>query len=270
MPVVNLDNIKMFYQISGEGEPLILLAGFGVDHRVWQTIVAGLADQFKVIVLDNRGIGQSSTPDYPYTIDMMADDVVQFCQALNIKQAHFLGGSMGGAIVQTLGYRYPELCRSLIIYNSFAEISERYSWFAKAKLKAMQLNLPTRVLAELSVGWVFSNSFLAQTELIDGLLDMAAINPYLQTEIGYRCQLNALLNFNSNSWLAKIKVPTLIIGSDQDLIVPVEDFHYLAATIPEAEYYQFNGAGHTPHLEEPERFKEVVLNFCQHYTDGGK
>ena len=127
MPVAQLKDVNLYYEIHGEGFPLILIAGFTADRTVWETILSDLAKHYQVIAFDNRGVGQSGCPDYPYTVDMMANDVVHLCKHLGITQAYFMGNSMGGAIAQTLCYHYPQLVKAAVLECTFSKISINFS-----------------------------------------------------------------------------------------------------------------------------------------------
>jgi pimeloyl-ACP methyl ester carboxylesterase len=94
MPKITVNDITMYYETHGEGEPLILISGFGADHLMWDEVVSRLKNNYKVIVFDNRGAGQTDVPQKPYTIAEMSDDTAQLCHQLHIKKAHFIGNSI--------------------------------------------------------------------------------------------------------------------------------------------------------------------------------
>lgn len=99
MPTAKLNDITMYYEVQGEGTPLIFIGGFSADHLVWAEQALAFMSDFQVITLDNRGAGQTTIPDGAYTVEQMADDVVSLCQHLDIEQAYFVGHSMGGCIL---------------------------------------------------------------------------------------------------------------------------------------------------------------------------
>ena len=101
MPKVN--DIEMYYEVHGEGTPLVLIQGYGGSSTDWiPEIIQGFEDEFKVIIFDNRGTGQSDKPDVEYSIKMMADDVTCLMESIGIQRAHVLGLSMGGVIAQEM------------------------------------------------------------------------------------------------------------------------------------------------------------------------
>ena len=120
MPTVRVNDIDMYYEIHGEGEPVVLIAGLNSDHTLYQKlgIIPRLAERYKVVAFDNRGVGQSGKPDIPYSIEMMADDTAGLLHALGIEQAHLLGTSMGGRIATALALRHPQQVKSLILVST--------------------------------------------------------------------------------------------------------------------------------------------------------
>lgn len=263
MPKITANNIDIYYERHGKGQPLVLVGGFSVDHKVWQSVIEPLKNNFEVIVFDNRGAGQTDCPDLNYTIEMMVDDTIALCSALHLDACHFIGSSMGGAIVQTIAHKFPEKVLTAIIENSFMHIDIRFALKAKGHLSAMQAGISQRTLTEISLGWAFSSNFLNQGNMAESIITLSLANPFPFTEVGYRNQLQALLNFNSEQWLSKIKAPCLVMGSDKDMITYEEHMKQMAQLIPNAQYYSFKGVGHVPHIEQPELFCEVVNNYIE-------
>src|SRR5437879_2360296 len=107
MPKVTVNGIRMFYEETGGGEPLILIMGFGGDHLAWAFQVRALAAHYRVVTFDNRGAGQSDAPEPPYTIRTMADDTAGLIAALGIERAHVVGVSMGGMSAQGVALAHP-------------------------------------------------------------------------------------------------------------------------------------------------------------------
>ena len=107
---------ELYYEIHGEGAPLVLIMGIGYDASLWGLYqVPALSKEFQVIVFDNRDVGRSSKANGPYTIADMADDVAGLMDGLQIKRAHMLGISMGGMIALEFALRHPERVDKLIL-----------------------------------------------------------------------------------------------------------------------------------------------------------
>ncbi|HLH62615.1 MAG TPA: alpha/beta hydrolase [Ktedonobacteraceae bacterium] len=118
MPTVRVNDIDMYYEIHGAGEPLVLIAGLNSDHAMYRGVLPQLAAKYRVIAFDNRGVGQTDKPDIPYSIEMMANDTAGLLQALDITRAHILGTSMGGRIAVALTLKHPDLVKSLILVST--------------------------------------------------------------------------------------------------------------------------------------------------------
>lgn len=264
MPAIKVNDISMYYEIHGEGEPLVFVAGFSANNSAWKMVAQDFAKKYKVILFDNRGCGQSACPDYPYTIDMMAKDVVELCKALNLDRVNMVGNSMGGAIVQSIAYKYPEILIKGVISNSLAKFETKYGLVAKNLAEFINAKINRRSIIEaLTLPWIFSTNFLCQAGMVERLVDIFLNDPYPTSVIGLKNQWHATDTFDATSWVSKIKVPCLVIAGDDDIITSEKQVVQFAQTIPGAEYYCFKDAGHLPHIEHPKLFSEVVMRFLE-------
>ncbi|MBS0352098.1 MAG: alpha/beta fold hydrolase [Proteobacteria bacterium] len=266
MPEVTVDhNLNLYYEIYGQGDPIVFIHGFAVDHLVFSGLTNYLQSGYQLVLLDNRGSGQSDCPDSPYTVETMAEDVAALCRTLNLERCHFIGHSLGGMILQRLAYRHPKLVRSAILCNTEMKIDIRYAMTAKARLVFLQEHCSPRALIENGMGWTFSSSFLERPGMIEDIISLRLANPFPITETGYQHQLHALLNFNSKDWVDQINVPCLVTGSDQDIIMRELNVKELAKKIANAKYHSFKGVGHAPFIEQPELFCKVLKAFFKQH-----
>lgn len=113
-------NLNLNYLKSGRGHPVVLIHGMGSDHTVWEGLVPLLRDDYETIAVDLRGHGHSSKTIGPYSIELFAEDIYLFLESQNIDQAHFIGHSMGGLVLQELAVKHPERFKSLTLISSFA------------------------------------------------------------------------------------------------------------------------------------------------------
>jgi 3-oxoadipate enol-lactonase len=264
MPKIKVNDINLYYEVHGEGQPLVFVAGFSANHSVWQSVAHEFAKKYKVILFDNRGCGQSDCPDYPYTMEMLAKDVVELCRVLNFGHVHMVGNSMGAKIVQTIAYKYPEILLKGVACNAGMKVDIKYALVAKHLVEFIEAKINVRsVIEALTLPWVYSSNFLQQPGMVDTIVNIIMNDPNPTSLLGLKNQLHTLTTFDSTSWVSKIKTPCLIIGSDEDLIVSAFQTVELAQEIPNAEYYCFKGAGHLPHIEQPKLFTEVVMQFLE-------
>lgn len=261
MPKIKVNDIAMYYEMHGQGDPIIFIAGFSSDHLIWNPTIEFFKKEYQVFVLDNRGAGQTDVPKGPYSLEQMTDDVAAFCQHQSIKQAVFVGNSMGGFITQMLGRKYPELVRALIISNSAMSIACTFNIYLKAQLELLKANAPLASLIKASCAWVFSYRFLSLPGVMEQLVQMTLENPYPFTITGYEAQYAALEKFNSTTWAQDILVPSFVMAGDEDLIFIKTSVKALADAIPNAEFYSFKECGHIPALEFPKEFYQIVKKY---------
>ncbi|MGL5742725.1 MAG: alpha/beta fold hydrolase [Legionella sp.] len=220
MPRIKVNDINMYYEVHGQGEPVVCIGGFSSDHTIWSELPEYFKDKYQLVLFDNRGAGQTDIPDGPYSIEQMANDVVDLCSALEIKHAHFVGNSMGGFMLQHLAFRHPELVKSAIIGNSGASIHTVFHVYVDAQLELLKANAPLKSLLKASSSLAFSYHFLSQPGALEQLIQLVLDNPYPFTVKGYEGQYADLEQLDSRDWIQKINVPVLVLGAEDDLIIP--------------------------------------------------
>jgi pimeloyl-ACP methyl ester carboxylesterase len=263
MPDVQLKDVRLYYESHGEGEPLILIPGFGTGLWIWYKQVPAFAERFRTIVFDPRGVSRSEQRDEPVTIRTIADDVAALLDALEIESAHVLGASFGGFVAQEFALAYPEKARSLVLCcTSFGGV--RHCPPSVETLQAIAstkgLNTEERVRENLLIA--FSPEFVAeQPEEIARVIKLRAAN--FVPEHAYLHQLQAAMAFNTEARVAQISTPTLVLTGDADVIVPSENSRNLAALIPGARRKVVAGGSHTFFIEKSEEFNRVVTDFIE-------
>ncbi|MDJ0702896.1 MAG: alpha/beta fold hydrolase [Leptolyngbyaceae cyanobacterium MO_188.B28] len=159
MSIIQVNGIDLFYAIEGskDYEFLLLIAGFDGDSSTWTAMMPSLAEQYRVLYFDNRGVGQSSAPDSPYSIKQMAMDAAALLEHLNISKVHVAGHSMGGQIAQELALACPEKVQSLIILASWASMDEK----GKALIELfgdLAQTLEGTLYQKVLLPWLFTNT----------------------------------------------------------------------------------------------------------------
>ena len=125
MPTAKIKNIDCYYEIYGEGVPMLLIGGLASDSQSWQGVIDGLMKDFKIIVFDNRGVGRTKCPEGSFDVKTMAEDAVMLLDSLGIEKANILGHSMGGYIAQEIAIAHPGRVDKLILESTAAVTSER-------------------------------------------------------------------------------------------------------------------------------------------------
>jgi len=261
VPSVRVRDIQLFYQDVGEGDPVLLIMGFGGDHLAWAMQMADFAARHRVIAFDNRGVGQSDAPDAPYTTRMMADDALGLMDALGVDSAHVLGVSMGGMIAQELVLARPDRVRSLHLACTFGR-PDPYMLALNSAWREMRIGLGRESTLRTLGLWLFSpTTYAERPELIEALLQTSLANPYPQSLIGFLRQGEAVAAHDALERLGAIRCPTLVSVAEDDILVPPRFAREIVARIPGAELRTIPAAGHGYFLERPDLFNELSLEF---------
>jgi pimeloyl-ACP methyl ester carboxylesterase len=238
--------------------------GIGYDSSLWTLQqVPVLSTCFRVIILDNRDVGRSSTVSHSYTIADMADDLAGLVDALGIERTHVLGLSMGAMIAQEFALRHANRLDRLVLTGcggaparSAVDPIGIWSW-VKAN------DATGEVFGGQQLTSLFSTAFLRNREAVQQTSALLAANPYPVTPEAYQRQAQAYLNFDSLDRLGGITAPTLVIVGEQDLVTPPWIAREVADAILGARFEVIRGAGssHVVPIERPDEFNQLVSNF---------
>lgn len=266
MPKVRVGDISMHYVEAGGGEPLVLIMGFGGDHLAWGFQLRAFAERYRVIAFDNRGVGQTDTPDSPYTTRMMATDTAGLMDALGIARAHVLGVSMGGMIAQELALGHPARVRTLQLHCTFGR-PDGYTRARGEVWQALRTSLTREAALRAIALWLFApQTYNERPEFVATLLDNALANPFPQSVTGFIQQRRAVEAHDALDRLGAIGCPTLVAVGEEDLLVPPRFSRELASRIPGAELRTVPGAGHVFFWEQPDAFNALCLDFLARHA----
>jgi 3-oxoadipate enol-lactonase len=261
---VQANGQELYYELHGEGPPLVLVMGIGYDSSLWTLAqVPVLSTQFQVILVDNRDAGRSSKAHHPYKIADMADDLAGLLDALGIQRSHLLGLSMGGMIAQEFALRHGDRLDRLVLAGTGAAPARSavdpiqiWSW--------VKANDPTgEVFGGQQFVSLFSTAFLRNRQAVCDTAELLASNPYPMSHEAYGRQADAYRQFDALDRLATITAPTLIVVGEQDLLTPPWIAREVAEAIPGARFEVIRGDGssHMVPIECPDEFNRLVLDF---------
>lgn len=255
--MVSTDNgIKLHYREKGQGEPLVLLHGFPLDGSMWEEQLDGLADRFRVISPDLRGCGKSEATERT-SMDEMADDVAALFARLGVKQAIVGGFSMGGYVAFALLRRHPGLVRGLILSNTKAEPDTEEGKAGRAKMAQAIRDQGASAAEAAMTPKLLSPG--APEELRRRLQrTMLAQRP----EGLAACVLAMADRPDATGQLGSIRIPTLVIGSDGDSIIPFAVSEATADAIPGAALRRIEDAGHAANAERPQEWNAAVRSWA--------
>jgi len=242
------DGLKIRYEIRGDGDPLVLIMGFSGSGRAWsEAFLAPFEKRFQLVVVDNRGTGESDKPDIGWTLGDMAADIAAVMDHARIPKSHVMGISMGGMIAQEYVLAYPNRVKGLVLGCTNCGVSRSIPARPEDLAKLMpRPDLPPAEAAKLAFsgacGKAFQASASGQKFLDDQIVEMGK---YPITPIHtFGRQGAAIQGFESFARLGQIKTPTLIIHGDDDVIIPVGNAEVLKRGIQGSRVHILKGAGH--------------------------
>lgn len=264
MPKASINGLKLYYEVDGTGEPLVLIPGFAAGRWIWFKQVAALYQNFRTISFDPRGISASDKPDGPQTIGLLANDVAHLLREISVESAHIVGASFGGFVAQEFALNFPSMTKKLVLCcTSFGGpnhvMPSPETLMALSSTKA--LNTEERMRANLLLAFTPEYVRTRVTE-VDRIVQLRATNEV--PEHVYLSQLQAAVQFNAESRVEAITAPTLVISGDADIIVPVQNSRNLAAKIPGARLRIVEGGSHTFFIERAAEFNGIVKEFLLH------
>ena len=268
---VHVNGLKFHVQTFGSGVPIIMIMGLGAPGDKWKHNYELLSKWFWCIVPDNRGAGLSDKPEAEsYTTEQMADDIIGIMDALDIKKAHVMGVSMGGAIAQQVALKVPDRVLSLILTSTFASVSPA---FKKALNLICELKEDTdpAVLKQLNL-WMTYGQYtqIHHPEKIEKSIEEDASYPYPMPVYAYKAQCGACLSHNTAGRLHELKMPVLIAAGAKDLFMNIEKTMELVHGISQAEFYLAPEGGHVHQWEYPGLYDSVVVGFLMKHTEETK
>jgi pimeloyl-ACP methyl ester carboxylesterase len=264
MPKVHANGIDIYYETTGSGDPLVLIAGLGYPLWQWHKMVPFLAERFQVVAFDNRGVGQTDKPAGPYSAQLLAADTVALLDALDIKKAVVAGHSMGGFVAQALALDYPDRVSALVLCSTnfggprHVPITPE----AMAVLSDMTSDPLTRFTNGLKVstapGWAEANP-----KILEEWIAWRMANPL--DLAGYQSQMAIGLALVAEDAafeqrLPEISVPTLILFGAHDKVVPPQNAELLAEKIPGSKIDILPDAGHFFCIETPETAARIIID----------
>jgi pimeloyl-ACP methyl ester carboxylesterase len=270
MPTVKVGDINIYYEIHGDGEPLVMIQGYGQYSGHWTTLIPPFSKEYRVIIFDNRGTGRTDKPETPYTMKMMAADVKGLLDAIGVDKANIFGVSMGGMIAQEFALNYPDKVMSLVLgctqcggKQSVLPTQEALIFLFSPEIA----KLPVAERARQTAPWLWTKAFIDKhPETVDIYVDITM--KYPTPPHGFSGQAQAIAGHDTYERLPQIKAPTLVIAGDADRLINPENSKILASRIPGTELVIVKNAGHG-FTQSPEANK-AILDFLKRHSKGKK
>jgi pimeloyl-ACP methyl ester carboxylesterase len=274
LKAIELHGHRVAYRCAGSGPAIVLVHGITSTSATWERVMPYLATRFTVIAPDLIGHGESAKPRGDYSLGAYASGVRDLMVTLGYENATFVGHSLGGGVVMQLAYQFPERCERLVLVDSGGLGREVNLLLRAATLPLSEVVLPllasTRLLdAGRAGGRLLGRlGIRAGTELAELARGHASLeNPEARAAFVHTLRtivdpFGQRVNATDRLYLAE-NIPFMLVWGERDRIIPVEHGLSAHALVPSSRLELFEGAGHFPHLDDPQRFLDVLLDFIE-------
>ena len=263
MPIKLINGIHLSFDEYGAGEPVVLITGTGARGRVWRTnqVPALTKAGYRVITVDNRGVPPTDVCEEGFTLNDMVADIVGLIEFLEISPCRIVGFSMGAMVVQEMLIARPELIKRAVLMATRGRTDALSEAITAAELELLDsgVKVPERYEALVRVMQGFSRRTLTNDELVRdwlNIFEMSSPSSSLS-----RSQLDLDMIPNRLKSYQNIVTPCLVLGFDEDLIIPPYLCREVANSIPGSRYEEIAGCGHFGYLEEPDAVNSAIINF---------
>jgi 3-oxoadipate enol-lactonase len=257
MPYLTANGVRTYYESVGEGPPLLLIAGNGMDHTAFRDQVPAFASDFRCITYDLRGIGKAEIPRSGYTTPEMARDALELLSALGCERAHVAGYSLGGAIAQWMAVERPDRIESLSLYSSFSHVQPYLRRRYELLIKILEESTPelwAMFTTFSAFGEEYINTHDQEVEKEIMMRKARWASPDAPSKIGLLGHYQAILGHEIRPRLTEIRCPTSIAVGSSDPVTPPSYARYLHAHIAGSQLRIYPGAPHR------------LLNFTPQFT----
>lgn len=254
MDTINVNGIRLAYERSGKGTPMVLLHGYPLDHHLWDDLAPLLADTFDLIIPDLRGFGGSSTVDSFYAMEDFAGDIAALLDHLGIQKAAIVGHSMGGYVALAFARLHPNRVTGLGLVSSQtpADPPDRKEGRYKSAAEVAEKGIGSVVAA-------MTPKFTSDARL----QEYAKRSMERQQPAAYIGALKAMAErVDSTPLLASFNFPVVLVHGDADALIPIDRAREVKAAIPGAHFAAISGAGHMPMMEAPHETAEALKHLA--------
>jgi 3-oxoadipate enol-lactonase len=257
MDVLRLDDVSLHVQVEGpdDGPPVVFANSLGTDLRLWDDVVAALPAGLRVIRYDKRGHGLSTCPPAPYAMGALVRDAERIMDAFEVRDAVFVGLSIGGLIAQGLAAKRLDLVRAVVLSNTGFKIGTREMWDDRI---AMLRDGGLASMADAIMERWFAPAFRA-SDAVTPWRRMVETCP----EEGYAGCSAAIAGADFYTTTAALRLPALVIAGDRDGATPPDMVRDLADLIPGARFELMRGVGHLPCAEKPADYAALLIGFLK-------
>jgi pimeloyl-ACP methyl ester carboxylesterase len=262
VPFADVPGARIHYEVTGEGEPLLLIPCLAADLSCWAFQVPAYAERFRCITVDLPGVGESPTPAGPASTERYADELAALLGTLGIERAHVAGVSLGSAVGVHMAARHPDRVRTLSLHSAWST-TDAFMGVVLEAWRTMARAMPT--VADMVVAgvfpWAFTPEMYAERpEVLEEFAAVARSRPPQPLD-GFMAQCDAVAGHDAAGALARVAAPTLITYGARDALTSTRFAPALAEGIADARLVVFDHLSHAGFNEDPDAFTAATLSF---------
>lgn len=255
MPLAYLPDLRLNYRIDGnpDGAPVVFAHALGLDHSIWDAVIARLPQSLRLIRYDLRGHGGSDTPPPPYAMGALIRDAERLLDHLEVKDCVFVGLSIGGMVAQGLAIKRLDLVRAMVLSNTATRMGIASQW--EDRIQTIREG-GMAAIADVTMQRWFSRSFRASGA------DAPWRDLLLRCNVdGYIGCAAAIAGTDFYTPTASLTLPTLAIAGSEDGTTPPDLMRETADLILGSQFHLLRGAGHLPCIDRPDAFATALIGF---------
>jgi 3-oxoadipate enol-lactonase len=259
MAWADLTDVRIYYELLGEGEPLLLIPGLGTTCRLWDGVAPELASRFSLILVDNRNVGRSVGKRKPRSLADLVSDLVELLDRLQLERAHVMGISLGGVIAQRLAVDHPSRVERLVLVSC----ADRFTPYLRQVASLLGHSLrrfPKEAFVRTMELLGTSPQYLDENEAI------------VEQRVAAKCasrvsgralaeQLRCLSGSEIDPRYYRILAETLVVAGEHDALIPSCYSRTMSEQIPGSRFVMIRGAGHNPLVDYPDKVLPIVTRF---------
>lgn len=263
MPKAPVGDIEIHYEEAGVGEPLLFLSGLGRNLGSWALVVRQFQERWRCISYDHRGVGRSSVPPGPYSIEQLADDAAGLLDTLAVEAATCIGVSMGASVLQALSYRHPEKVAKAVLVSAFPNYTPVQHAWLDANLALRDSAASAEAAFVMNMPWVFTPRILSSHQGAVRYAELSLQDPHPTPIEGYRAHAQATRTFDSLKGLPGVQAETLVLVGAEDILTPVSQSVEIASAIPNATLQVLPRGGHGMVAEYMDDVVRAIKRFIE-------
>jgi pimeloyl-ACP methyl ester carboxylesterase len=260
MPQLNIRGINLHYDDQGSGETIVFVHGHPFNKSMWSYQIPRFSKEYRLIMPDLRGYGQTEVIPGKVLLDEMALDILHLLEALHIDQAVFCGLSMGGQIVLDFYRLFPHKVKALVIVDSDARGETPESYKLRQQRAATILEIGMKQHTDDTIHQYIAAASMANQPMYAHLYEMMTTTTAAGAAAAHKGRGERREHL---SILRSIRIPTLVVVGEEDYFTPEPIARLMSDNIPGAELAVIAGTGHLPNMEKPEEFNEVLYAFLK-------